>query len=140
MCAWVLFISVSSPPLVCNSARTGCINGPNPFWKQAVSLPFHAPRDDFTPANLSQIRADITFTLFDEIHIDDANSGGGFGEGDATVRVEKHFLGSFTIPFSTLYREGRIEGLFRMDTPIVNVGYNYSNPLIGYVKRKYQGR
>ncbi len=41
------------------------------------------------------------------------------------MRVEKHFLGSFTIPFNTLYNRGRVEGLFRLDTPALNFGYDH---------------
>lgn len=40
-----------------------------------------------------------------------------------TVRTEKRFLGSLTVPFSTVYMEGRVDGIFRLDTPIVNLGY-----------------
>ena len=36
---------------------------------------------------------------------------------------EKRWLGGLQVPFSTLYLEGRIEGLFRVETPIVNLGY-----------------
>lgn len=40
-----------------------------------------------------------------------------------TVRTEKRFLGSLTVPFSTVFMEGRVDGVFRLDTPIVNLGY-----------------
>ena len=37
----------------------------------------------------------------------------GFLEGESTERVEKRFIGNFSIPFSTLLMEKRIEGTFR---------------------------
>jgi hypothetical protein len=47
----------------------------------------------------------------------------GFLEGESTKRVEKYYLGSFSIPFHTVYHEGKIEGIFRVDTPLLNFGY-----------------
>ena len=49
------------------------------------------------------------FSLFDQIVEDDGGRGGLF-EGESTERVEKRFIGSFSIPFSTVFKEGRIEG------------------------------
>lgn len=46
----------------------------------------------------------------------------GLLEGESTVRVEKRYLGSFAVPFETVYTEGRIEGVFRIDTPAINFG------------------
>ncbi len=42
---------------------------------------------------------------------------------DASVRVEKRYLGHFTIPLVTIFRENRVEGVFRLETPLFNVGY-----------------
>ena len=47
-------------------------------------------------------------------------------EGESTIRVEKRYLGSFTVPFETIYTEGRIEGVFRIDTPPINFGYDHA--------------
>lgn len=47
-------------------------------------------------------------------------------EGESTSRVEKRFIGSFCMPFETVYREGRIEGVFRVDTPTINFGYDHA--------------
>jgi hypothetical protein len=44
-------------------------------------------------------------------------------EGESTVRVERYYLGSFSIPFNCLYHEKKIEGIFRLDTPLINFGY-----------------
>lgn len=38
-------------------------------------------------------------------------------------------MGSFALPFSTLYREGRIEGIFRIETPPLNFGYDHKASL-----------
>ena len=52
---------------------------------------------------------------------DDA-SRGGVMEGENAKRTERRFLGSFSLPFSTIYKEGRVEGVFRLNTPMFNFG------------------
>ncbi len=101
---------------------TVCIEGAAPLWKQSFSYPFRAPQDDYTPSNIILVDENVTFTLFDEYIEDDAKRG-GYLEGERTTRTERRYLGSFTIPFATLYQESRIEGVFRLDTPIFNFGY-----------------
>jgi hypothetical protein len=56
-----------------------------------------------------QVRDEIVFTLFDEV-VEDDRELGGISEGEASERVERRFIGSFSLPFSTVFREGRIEG------------------------------
>jgi hypothetical protein len=55
------------------------------------------------------VRDEIVFTLFDEI-VEDDRELGGLSEGEASERVERRFIGSFSLPFSTVFKEGRIEG------------------------------
>ena len=43
------------------------LQGAAPNWRPVLSLPFKAPQDDFTPANLTQVRDIVTFTLFDQV-------------------------------------------------------------------------
>ena len=49
----------------------------------------------------------------------------GFLEGESPLRTEKRYIGSFSMPFETVYREGRIEGVFRVDAPAINFGYDH---------------
>lgn len=58
-----------------------------------------------------QVQDEIIFTLFDEI-IEDDGDRGGFYEGESSERIERRYIGSFTIPFSTIFKEGRIEGVY----------------------------
>ena len=44
-------------------------------------------------------------------------------EGESTDRIEKRYLGTFSVPFLTIYQEGKVEGVFRLDTPPLNFGY-----------------
>ena len=108
-----------------NIIATVSIEGTAPLWKQSLSLPFRAPQDDFTPSNLSQVRDIIYFSLFDQI-VEDEGGRKGYLEGENTTRTDKKYLGSFQVPFNTVYKEGKIEGIFRLTTPVFNFGYEAS--------------
>ena len=95
-----------------NTSKTTCLDGNTPFWKQSLSLPFHPPQNDFTPARLQQVREFIHFTLFDEVVVDDKNRG-GYLEGESTIKTDRRYLGYLTVPFSTVLEAGRIDGVFR---------------------------
>jgi len=111
-----------------HKARTSCLEGNTPLWKQSLAIPFIPPQDDYTPRSLTQVSDLIYFSLFDEIEENDA-SRGGYLEGEHTLRTERRFLGSFVLPFSTVYSNGRIEGVFRLETPPFNFGYTLSQPI-----------
>lgn len=102
---------------------TTSLEGGGPLWKQSMSIPFHAPHNDFSPSNVTLVTDDVTFILFDEV-IEDDNHKGGFLEGESTQRTEKRYLGSYSIPFPIVYRETRIEGVFRLNTPLFTFGYS----------------
>lgn len=111
-----------------HTLATIVLEGATPLWRQSLALPFLPPQNDFAPLSLEQVRDDVSFTIFDEVEEDDAERG-GFLEGEDTTRREKYYLGSFRIPFTTVYKEGRIEGLFRVDTPLLNIGYERGSML-----------
>jgi hypothetical protein len=106
-----------------NKATTTCLEGMAPMWRQSVSLAFKNPEDDYSSAAMAQIRDSVTITIFDEVTEDDAHRG-GFLEGESTLRIEKRFLGTISIPIRTIVSEGRIEGSFRVDAPLSNIGYS----------------
>jgi coiled-coil and C2 domain-containing protein 2A len=102
-----------------SSSRTSAMPGNAPIWKQTLKLPFRAPQDDFSPSSLQQVRDEMFISVFDEVMVDDVDRG-GFLDGEGTERTEKRFLGSISIPFSTICQEGKIEGIFRVKTPAFN--------------------
>lgn len=105
-----------------NIIATCTFEGPMPIWKQSLTFPFKPPQNDFSPLSLDQITDEIYFTLFDLIKTEDPNLLDV--DDGRRFRKQKYFLGSFSVPFNTVYREGRIEGIFRLDTPLINFGYD----------------
>jgi hypothetical protein len=55
---------------------TGTFEGITPMWKESLTMPFMAPKNDYTPLTLDQIRDEVYFTLFDEVYEDDRDRGG----------------------------------------------------------------
>ncbi|XP_048762965.2 coiled-coil and C2 domain-containing protein 2A-like isoform X2 [Ostrea edulis] len=97
-------------------------DGPNPSFNEELEMPFKAPNDDYTPANLQTVTDNIYLNLFDQVLIDIQEDDRQRG---TTVhqRIEKKWLGGLTIPFSTVYFNGKIEGTFKLNKPPVLLGY-----------------
>nr|XP_022316561.1 coiled-coil and C2 domain-containing protein 2A-like isoform X3 [Crassostrea virginica] len=97
-------------------------DGPNPSFNEELEMPFKAPNDDYTPANLQTVTDNLYLNLFDQVLIDIQEDDRQRG---TTVhqRIEKKWLGGLTIPFSTVYFNGKIEGTFKLNKPPVLLGY-----------------
>ncbi|XP_049275835.1 coiled-coil and C2 domain-containing protein 2A-like [Rhipicephalus sanguineus] len=96
------------------TARTFVADGPHPTWNQELRLPI-------TPEQCV-VKDVIYLNLFDEVVLDLLEDD---RERHSTVhqRLERRWLGSLKIPFSTLYINAKIEGTFRIDVPVVLLGY-----------------
>ncbi|XP_075730472.1 coiled-coil and C2 domain containing 2A [Rhipicephalus microplus] len=96
------------------TARTFVADGPHPTWNQELRLPI-------TPEE-GVVKDVIYLNLFDEVVLDLLEDE---RERHSTVhqRLERRWLGSLKIPFSTLYINAKIEGTFRIDVPVVLLGY-----------------
>ena len=109
--------------------RTEAHTGPHPKWNEKMTCKF-TPTGPmgrlFEPANLCQIQDKITFSLFDEVTYDMAVAEHKYRKAKAD-RKEKRFLGSFSIPFTTIYMEGKVQGNMRVNRPEVNLGYGQSS-------------
>ncbi|XP_063875385.1 coiled-coil and C2 domain-containing protein 2A-like isoform X2 [Scylla paramamosain] len=101
---------------------TSVAEGPNPTWNQQLSFPFRAPNDNFSPGSLQQVREDVFLHLYDQV-TQDLLDDPRLRPSTLHHRLHHRWLGSLTIPFSTIYANAKIEGTFALEEPVMLLGY-----------------
>lgn len=108
-----------------DSVRTSTAQGPQPTWNETLALNFKPLNDDLSPTNLTKISDSLYLNLFDEVST--PTSSGTSSESEKSIRLERKWLGSLRIPFSTLYLNSKVEGTFCLSVPTILFGYDYES-------------
>ncbi|KAJ3221081.1 Coiled-coil and C2 domain-containing protein 2A [Clydaea vesicula] len=105
-----------------NRTRTTVCEGPNPCWNETLHLNVAQPVYNNIPRNQSEFSISdvidgelsydsVYFNLFDEIIIDvdedDREKGKRINQ-----RIERNWLGTFSLPFLTIHEQIRVDGVF----------------------------
>ncbi|XP_071836357.1 coiled-coil and C2 domain-containing protein 2A-like [Apostichopus japonicus] len=105
--------------------QTSVAEGCSPNFNEELALPFRAPNNDYSSQNLETVQEDIYFNVFDEYVVDILRDDRERGS-NVHQRLERRWLGSVRIPFSTVYFQGRVSGAVKVESPTVLLGYQRS--------------
>lgn len=106
-------------------SATAAIQGPSPQWNQMLHVQVDAPRGEFSPSVLMKMSDKLHINVFDRLQtsskldsIDDPTGSG------CITHDERRWMGSLSVPFSTIYSSERIEGVFELQGPGHIIGYS----------------
>jgi len=103
--------------------RTTTSSGANPSWNEDLSMSYELPEKNYSSNKHDKAGEILHISLFDEILVDILEDA---RERATTIhqRIQKQFMGSIQIPFSTLRQRQKIEGTFQLKVPQYLLGYS----------------
>lgn len=118
--------------------RTSTGDGPNPSFNEELTLDFSAPNGDYSASSLQTVDDSVYLNLFDEVLVDVERDD----RESQTVhqRIERKWLGRLSIPFSTIYYNGKIEGTFEVKAPPILLGYTSDDASEGDIGSTKEGK
>ncbi|XP_074594810.1 coiled-coil and C2 domain containing 2A [Brevipalpus obovatus] len=96
--------------------KTNSSAGAQPSWDETLAFEVNIPNNDFSPSNLATIDDSIYINLYDQLPE---------AENESKKLLNIRFLGSISIPFSTLYLNSKIGGRFKLNMHPNLIGYRY---------------
>jgi len=120
-----------------SAARSRSQEGASTAFNEVLSLPVPPPEsgEKHTPRSLWLMDDPITINFFDELAVSQvaglrvrpgADTSKYKPTSDApttTVSMERRFLGSIRVPFSSVFKAGSLRGTMRVNVPAVILGY-----------------
>eukprot|EP00656_Telonema_subtile_P056508 TRINITY_DN9039_c0_g4_i2.p1 TRINITY_DN9039_c0_g4~~TRINITY_DN9039_c0_g4_i2.p1 ORF type:complete len:1463 (+),score=424.30 TRINITY_DN9039_c0_g4_i2:106-4494(+) len=94
------------------------VSGSDPQWKETMFLPIETRDGKYVPASFEQVTDTIRINIFDEL---EPSNSDHTGEDDPARSVS--WLGGINIPFSHVYMNNKVEGVFRVEVPLINMAY-----------------
>lgn len=114
--------------------KSECFEGMNPEWNQIIRFKLipKSKNQNFSLSELTDSRNVLNLSLFDALgsvknRRDNPNK--------FTLLINKHFLGSFTIPLISLFDNPKIEAAFKLQRPLILFGYY--NTRVNHIINKF---
>ncbi|CAL8359176.1 unnamed protein product [Boreogadus saida] len=104
--------------------RSRVKQGPNPHWKEDFTFDFRAKGGDYSLEGLSSAENDIVINMFDNISFHRAETSVLKGDR-AQVFPGRQWLGSVTIPFTTLLQQSTVCESLPIGQPPLLLGYTW---------------
>lgn len=97
-----------------HARSTGAADGRSPEWNEILEFSLEAPGGPFTRKELERSPTMVYFTLFDqEQQVEQIT------RARSQHYVEQKYLGQFGVPLTTVLAGQKLEGLVRVDRPVV---------------------
>jgi len=98
------------------------VGGADPQWNETLFMKLETDNRRYVPKDLEQVTDVIHINVFDElteqIQFNDPGAGGNQPGAVANQERPRNYLGSIQIPFQHVYMNGKVEGVYEVETLI----------------------